>query len=61
MTLSRDSTSRCPTPTKTAHRTEKAALREAKSVQRRRGEYMEPYRCQCGNFHVTSRPQGKIR
>jgi hypothetical protein len=45
----------CPTPWKTAHRSERAAKREARSIVRRRGRRQgpQPYRCPCGAWHVA--------
>lgn len=44
---------RCPTPTKTAFGSEGAA-KKSRPARRNKGQRMRAYRCECGQWHLTT-------
>lgn len=52
----------CPHPEKQRHYTERAALKARDSMERTKGIELglEPYRCECGVWHLGHRRKNRI-
>jgi len=48
-------TAPCPTPDKVCHSTLRGAATQMLDVFEQHGVWQRPYRCDCGEYHLTSR------